>query len=191
VRTRRRRLLAALIAVSALALSFPSFAQDAGETVSTPEPRSRWTLAGGWGHTVQLVTADQTSTNLLLLAPQFTYRLSRVVETVAEAHVAGYVGGADGWFLGIVPVGFRFRVPDSAWRPYVALEAGFGWTNLDIIEINRRFNFILIGGFGARPGGESSPFSIEIRLVHYSNAGTVLPNYGLNSLALVGGWRLR
>ena len=189
--TRGRGLLPALLAAAALAVSLAASAQEGTQSAPPPaEPRSAWSLAGAWGHTVRFVTAAETSSHLLLLAPQWTYRLSRVVEAVAEGHVAGYVGDADGWMLGIVPLGFRFRVPDSAWRPYLALQAGFGWTDLSIIEINRRFNFILCGGFGVRPGGDADPFSIEVRLVHYSNAGTVLPNYGLNSLALVGAWRL-
>ena len=112
---------------------------------------------------------------------------------MAEGHFAGYVGDTDGWFC-------RRRSrsasgsasADSAWRPYLALQAGFGWTDLNVIEINRRFNFILVGGLGraARRRGRAG-LSLEIRLVHYSNAGTVLPNYGLNSLAFVGGWRLK
>jgi len=191
VTTRGRGLLPALLGAAAVAVSLAAPAQDAPAESPPAEPRSGWSLAGAWGHTAQLVTAADTSSHLLLLAPQWTYRLSRVVEAVAEGHVAGYVGDADGWMLGIVPLGFRFRVPDSAWRPYLALQAGFGWTNLDVIEIDRRFNFILEGGFGVRPGGEADPFSLEVRLVHYSNAGTVLPNYGLNSVALVGAWRLR
>ncbi|HEX4439578.1 MAG TPA: acyloxyacyl hydrolase [Thermoanaerobaculia bacterium] len=189
--TRRRGLVTALLGAAALALSLAAPAQEAPEEALPPAAsRSAWSLAGAWGHTVELVTADRTSSHLLLLAPQWTYRLSQVVEGVAEGHVAGYVGDADGWMLGIVPLGFRFRVPDSPWLPYLSVGAGFGWTNLRIIEINRRFDFILCGGFGVRPGGETSPFSVEIRLVHYSNAGTVPPNYGLNSLALVGAWRL-
>ena len=152
---------------------------------------THWALAAGYGHTVPFVTAAETETNLLFLAPQWSYRLGKVVEGVVEGHLAGYVGATDGWFFGALPIGFRFRVPDSPWRPYLALQAGLGWTDLKIIEINRRFNYILVGGLGARPKGEDGRLSLEIRLVHYSNAGTVLPNYGLNSIALVGGWRLK
>ena len=175
--------LAALFAFLVVAPSAAAAQEVAGTT--------HWALAGGYGRTVPFVTAAETETNLLFLAPQWSYRLGSVVEGVVEGHVAGYVGDTDGWFLGALPLGFRFRVPDSAWRPYLALQAGLGWTDLNVIEIDRRFNFILVGGLGARPGGEDGRLSVEIRLVHYSNAGTVLPNYGLNSLALVGGWRLK
>ena len=175
--------VSALLAILALAPAGAAAQEAAGTT--------HWALAAGYGRTVPFVTAAETETNLLFLAPQWSYRLGSVVEGVAEGHLAGYVGDTDGWFFGVLPIGFRFRVPDSAWRPYLALQAGFGWTDLNVIEIDRRFNFILVGGLGARPGGEDGRLSLEIRLVHYSNAGTVLPNYGLNSLALVGGWRLR
>jgi hypothetical protein len=176
-----------------LAASLAAGAQPAAVDATGPpaEPRSAWSIAGGWGHTAQFVTADQTSSHLLLVAPQWSYRLGRVVETVVEGHFAGYVGSGDGWFLGLVPIGLRFRVPDSSWRPYVALHAGFGWTDLRIIELERRFNFILEGGLGGRAPGLDGRLSFEIRLVHYSNAGTVPPNYGLNSIALIGAWRLK
>ena len=186
-----RRALRAAVAAAMLALSTRAGGQEAGAPAPASDSRSHWAILGGWGHTVPFVTAAETRTSLLLLAPQWSYRLGPVVEAVAEAHLAGYAGGADGWFLGVAPLGFRFRVPDSPWRPYLALQAGLGWTDLDVIEIDRRFNFILMGGLGARPKGDDGPLSVEIRLVHYSNAGTVLPNYGLNSIALVGGWRLR
>jgi hypothetical protein len=181
---------AAAAALLPLLVGSSLLGQDLPPPAGAAEPRSQWSLAGGWGHTAQFDTADETSTNLLLLAPQWTYRLGRVVDAVAEGHFAGYVGGEDGWFLGLVPVGFRFHVPDSSWRPYVAVHAGFGWTNLQIIELNRRFNFILEGGFGGLAPGLDRRLSFEVRLVHYSNAGTVLPNYGLNSIGLIGAWRI-
>ena len=156
-----------------------------------PEPQTEWDLTGGYGHTVQFVTADETSDHLALFMPTWGLQLSHVVEYVAAAHFAGYFGDARGYFLGVLPVGARFQLPQVPYRPYFVFQAGFGWTDLEIIEINRRFNYILTGGFGLRWAGEKPESGLlEIRLVHYSNAGTVLPNYGLNSIALVAGWRL-
>jgi hypothetical protein len=186
---RRRRPRAGTAILSILLLGAPVLAYAAPSADGAPS-RAHWWLAGGWGHTAQFVAADETSTNVLLLAPQWTYRLGPAFDAVAEAHFAGYVGGTDGWFLGLVPVGLRFHVSDSSWRPYVAAHAGFGWTNLRIIELNRRFNFILEGGFGGLAPGLNGRVSWEVRLVHYSNAGTVLPNYGLNSIGLIGAWRI-
>jgi len=161
------------------------WAQDA-------EPKSEWELTGGYGHTVQFVMADETSDHLALFMPTWGLRLSRVVEYVAAGHFAGYFGDAKGWFLGLLPVGARFQLPQTPWRPYFVFQAGFGWTDLEIIEINRRFNYILTGGFGLRwPKEKPESGLLELRLVHYSNAGTVLPNYGFNSIALVAGWRIR
>ena len=186
-----RRFLGAAVAAATLAVS-AARAQDSAEAAPpAADPRSHWAILGGLGHTAQFVTSDETKAFLLLAAPQWSYRVSRVVEAVAEGHLAGYVGNADGWFAGVVPIGLRFQVPDSEWRPYLQFGGGFGWTNLDVVEIDRRFNFIVTGALGARPQGEMGPLSLEIRLVHYSNANTVLPNYSLNSIALVGGWRLQ
>ncbi len=161
------------------------WAQDA-------EPKSEWELTGGYGHTVQFVMADETSDHLALFMPTWGLQLSRVVEYVGAGHFAGYFGDAKGWFLGLLPVGARFQLPQAPWRPYFVFQAGFGWTDLEIIEINRRFNYILTGGFGLRwPKEKPESGLLELRLVHYSNAGTVLPNYGFNSIALVAGWRIR
>jgi len=155
------------------------------------EPKSEWTLTGGYGHTVKFVAADETSDHVALVMPTWGRRLSNVVEYVAAAHIAGYFGDARGYFLGILPVGARFQLPNTLLHPYVVFQVGFGWTDLEIIEINRRFNYILTGGFGLRfPKQSPESGLLELRLVHYSNAGTVLPNYGLNSIALVAGWRL-
>ena len=177
------RTRAAALALSAVLCAAAAPAQDA-------QPKTEWTLTLGYGHTVELVHAADTSDHLALFMPQWGRRLSNVVEYVAAGHFAGYFGDANGYFLGILPAGARFQLPNTPLHPYFVFQAGFGWTDLKIIEINRRFNFILTGGFGLRFPKASESGLLEIRLVHYSNAGTVLPNYGLNSIALVAGWRL-
>ena len=63
------------------------------------------------------------------------------------------------------------------------------WTDLDVIELSRRFNFIVQGGLGVQ--GAGGAWTVEARFLHYSNANTVLPNLGLNSVVLLVGWRLR
>jgi hypothetical protein len=158
----------------------------------TPEPRSEWLLGFGVGHTVPLVARAETSDPVLFLAPQWGWRLSSAVELVVEGHFAGYLGDPSSWFFGILPLGARFEFGKTGVRPYLALQAGFGWTDLDVIEIDRRFNYILSGGIGMRwPRWSHGDGILEVRILHYSNAGTVLPNLGLNSIVLVGGWRLR
>jgi Lipid A 3-O-deacylase (PagL) len=172
--------------LAALAL----FCAAAAPAQDTPR-ETEWNLTGGYGHTVHFVAADETSDHLALFMPTWGLQLSRVVEYVAAGHFAGYFGDAKGYFLGVLPVGARFQLPQAPYRPYFVFQAGFGWTDLEIIEINRRFNYILTGGFGLRwPRERPESGLLEIRLVHYSNAGTVLPNYGLNSIALIAGWRL-
>lgn len=156
-----------------------------------PESKTEWLLAAGYGHTVKLNRAE-TDDQGLFLAPQLGLRLGSVVEWVLEAHFAGYLGEADGWMLGVLPVGARFELPRTHLRPYLAVQAGFGWTNLDILELDRRFNFILSGGLGVRwPKAKHGEGLLELRFLHYSNANTAPPNLGLNSVCLVGGWRFR
>src|SRR5205085_2516278 len=93
------RRFAPRIFAAMLAVPFAAAAQEA-------EPASHWTLAAGYGHTVPFVAHAETSTNLGFLAPQWSYRLGSVVEAVVEGHFALYAGSVDGYFLGIVPVGF-------------------------------------------------------------------------------------
>ena len=105
-----RRFLGAAVAAATLAVS-AARAQDSAEAAPpAADPRSHWAILGGLGHTAQFVTSDETKAFLLLAAPQWSYRVSRVVEAVAEGHLAGYVGNADGWFAGVVPIGLRFQV---------------------------------------------------------------------------------
>ena len=69
-------------------------------------------------------------------------------------------------------------------RPVSASVATFG------VAAHRRFHYILTGGFGRRwPGKNPESGLREIRRVHDSNAGTVLPSYGLNSITRIAGGR--
>ncbi len=92
-----------------------------------------------------------------------------------------------------MPVGARFFFGGARAQPYASLGAGFGWTDLTgLDEIDRRFNYLLQGSVGMRsrlPDG--SAWTLEARMSHISNAGTVLPNLGLNTLVFLGGWRFR
>jgi hypothetical protein len=151
--------------------------------------RLKWSIAAGYGFTVQL-NRGRSEEQLVLVAPAVAYPLSRRFELVAEGHFSGYFT-PDGYMLGIVPFGVRYRFSDAAMQPYVALGAGFGWTDLvELDELDRRLNFILQGGIGLRwnqPKGGA--WTLETRLSHLSNAGTVRPNLGLNALVFLGGWR--
>jgi hypothetical protein len=161
-----------------------------------PEPaapafRSRleWSLAAGYGFSVKL-SRGRAEEHLLLVTPAVAWPFSRRFELFVEGHLSGYFT-PEGYMLGIVPIGGRYFFSSDTVQPYLALGAGFGWTNLeDLDELDRRFNYILQASLGARwnrPGGGA--WTLEARINHLSNAGTVLPNLGLNSIVFLGGWR--
>ena len=179
-----RRAAAALLPF--LLLACPLAAEDA------PPPRGpEWTLAAGYGFSVQL-SRGRSEEQMLLVLPGIAVPLSRRFEYVAEGHLAGFFSPS-GYMLGLVPLGVRFFAGSGRVLPYASLGAGFGWTDLaGLDEIDRRFNYILQGSLGARGRlDDGSSWTLEARFDHISNAGTVLPNLGLNSVVFLAGWRFR
>jgi hypothetical protein len=147
-------------------------------------------LLAGYGISVK-VNRGRTEEQLLIVQPQAAWKLGRRFEWLAEGHFAQYFR-PDGWAAGLVPLSARYLFGTERVAPYFGLGAGFGWTNLEIEEIDRRFNFILQAGFGVRGGLPSNrAWIVEARWLHYSNAGTVKPNLGFNAVVLMGGWRFR
>jgi hypothetical protein len=147
-------------------------------------------LLAGFGYSVK-INRGTTEEQVLVLEPQAGFRLGPRFEYVIEGHLARYFR-PDGFAAGLVPVGARYFLGTGKVAPYLGLGAGFCWTNLDVEEINRRFNFIVQGGLGVVGSQERDPsWTLEARWLHYSNAGTVLPNLGLNTLVLLLGWRFR
>jgi hypothetical protein len=128
---------------------------------------------------------------MLLLAPQAGFRIGRRFEWIVEAHLAQFFR-PDGWTVGLVPASARYFFADGPLAPYFGVGAGLCWTNLQIEEIDRRFNFLLEAGAGIRGTPRSGrAWMAELRWVHYSNAGTVRPNLGFNAVVLLAGWRFR
>jgi len=162
-----------------------------GQTLDLPE-RGVPELAAltGFGYSAK-INRGTTEEQVLVLEPQVGFRLGPRFEYMIEGHLARYFR-PDGFAAGLVPVGARYFFGGGKVAPYMELGAGFCWTNLDVDVINRRFNFILQGGVGVV--GSTEPghsWTVEARWVHYSNAGTVLPNLGLNAVVLLVGWRFR
>ena len=124
------------------------------------------------------------------MTPAVAYAFSRQFELFVEGPLSGFFT-PDGYMLGIVPIGGRYSFSAGATQPYLALGAGFGWTNLDELdELDRRFNYILQACVGVRWNRpDLSAWSLEARISHISNAGTVLPNLGLNAIVFLAGWR--
>ncbi len=159
-----------------------------------PIPAGRppeWGIAAGYGLPLDLGRGDSAE-HQVVLWPSVGFRLSGRLEFVAAATLERYLT-PEGYFLGLLPAGLRLSIGNGALLPYVATNLGFGWTDLDkLTEISRRFNFRLEAAAGLRGRvGETSAWTVEARFAHISNAGTSFPNYGLNSLVFLGGWRFR
>jgi len=177
------------VAIATLLASVPAPAQESGPLPSS-EPL-RWAVEAGYGHSLK-VNRGTSEENALLFVPSVNIRLGRRIEYSIEAHFAQYFTPS-GYMLGVMPVGARYFFSGGATLPYFSVGAGFGWTNLvELDEIDRRFNFLLQASAGIRHCvGTAGEWTLEVRWDHISNAGTELPNLGLNSVVLLGGWRFR
>jgi hypothetical protein len=150
-----------------------------------------WVLNAGYGFSVHLQDG-RSNERLFLFEPQVGFRLGSHSEYLVEGHLARYLT-PKGFAAGILPVGVRLSLGRRDVAPYVSGSVGFGWTDLtNIDEISRRFNFFLQGSLGVRRSlSGNRAWTLEARLLHYSNAGTASPNIGLNSLVLLAGWRIQ
>lgn len=176
-------------AVLFLAAAAPLAAQAVG--ARDPDGSPRWSLSAGYGFSFK-VNRGRSKEHVLLAAPSVAFPLSRRFEYVVEGHFAQYYTPS-GWMAGVCPLGGRYTFGSGSVRPYAFLNAGLGWTDLVALdEIDRRFNYLLQGGVGMRGRVfDRAGWSAEVRWTHVSNAGTALPNLGLNSLVFVGGWTFR
>jgi hypothetical protein len=154
-----------------------------------PDRCPEWGVEAGFGFTVHL-NRGRSDEDMVLVVPSASFPLGSHFEYVIEGHLAGFFNPG-GYMLGIMPLGVRY----SPWRgrtmPYVSIGAGFGWTDLtQLDEIDRRFNFLLQGSLGVRQAlASGQAVNFEARFSHISNAGTVLPNLGLNCVVFLVGWR--
>jgi hypothetical protein len=158
-----------------------------GQEVQIPrEPEL--SLFAGVGHTFK-TNRGNTKAWVVELEPQAAFRLGTRFQWLAEAHYTHWFD-PDAWAAGLLPVGARYYFGLGRYSVYFDFLAGLGWTNLQVIEIDRRFNFILTGGPGLRRQIDARhAWFVQARWLHYSNAGTVPPNLGLNSLVVSGGWK--
>ncbi|HEY7574727.1 MAG TPA: acyloxyacyl hydrolase [Thermoanaerobaculia bacterium] len=167
-----------------LALALLWLAPRDSSAQSTPQV----SLLGGFGLSVR-VNRGRTQERMFVLQPQASWRLGKRFDAIVEGHFAKYFQ-PDGWGAGLVPLSARYYFATAGSRPYFNFGAGFCWTNLEIEELDRRFNFILQAGFGIKTDlSARRSWLLEARWYHYSNAGTVRPNLGFNGVVLLGGWR--
>jgi Lipid A 3-O-deacylase (PagL) len=175
----------------AVALLLASVAWAAGEDPA-PIPEGRppeWSLAAGYGFSFK-VNRGRSEEHLFLFEPGVSFRLGPRLEWVVEGHFARYFT-PEGYMVGLVPLEARYYAGSGRILAYFFFGAGLGWTDLtQLDEIDRRFNFLLEGGVGLRGAlSGRQGWSFEARWSHISNAGTVLPNLGLNCLVFLAGWR--
>jgi hypothetical protein len=176
-----------LFAAAALIMLAPALRGQAPRT----DDLAGWSVASGFGFAFHWNRGDSDE-HVLLILPAYSVMLWRRLEYFAEGHIAIYTSPA-GYMLGVMPADLRFYVLSGDTRPYISAGAGLGWTNLtQLIEIDRRFNFLLQGAVGVRGQlGNGQGWSFEARLNHISNGGTKAPNLGLNTLVFVVGWHFR
>jgi Lipid A 3-O-deacylase (PagL) len=180
--------LGALPLILGLAFAAPSPGQTDVARLERKAPE--FSLFGGYGLSVH-VNRGRTDERLLVLQPQAAFRLGSRFQYVIEGHLARYFH-PDGFAAGFVPLGARYFFGSGGAAPYFGLGVGLCWTNLRIEELDRRFNFVLQGGVGVRGNARADRgWMLEARWLHYSNAGTELPNLGFNAVVLLGGWRFR
>jgi len=165
----------------------------AGSAAAQAQERSArlfWNLESGFGISYHLHERNSDERQVIF-APELVKPLGRHWEYVVEGHLSRFTS-PPGYFAGALPVGARYLPLISRLQPFVSVQAGFGWTDLnDIPELSRRFNFLLQGDLGARWNvGEGRSWQVSGRLLHISNGGTREPNLGLNVIVLLVGWRL-
>jgi hypothetical protein len=156
-------------------------------------------LAGSVGHSWAFGWNDASlATSDLQFAgfhPQLGWFQTSRIELYGEGTLHVYWRPRPEVFAGLMGIGARYHLyDDRAWTPYALLSAGLGWTSLDIVEIDRVFNFQVAWGAGLRQITRRGPgWLIEFRNHHISNAGTRGENIGINSATLVVGvhWVLR
>jgi hypothetical protein len=167
-------------------------ARRASAQAIPPGRHPEWGVAAGYGTHIK-IGPGTTDFGVTVLQPSVGFRLSSRLEFVSAATFERYVSPS-GYFVGLLPVGARLSIGNEKILPYLGIGLGVGWTDLDdeVFEISRRFNFRIEGSFGLRiPAGETSAWTLEGRYQHTSNAGTVLPNQGLNSIVGLVGFRFR
>lgn len=154
-------------------------------------------LTGGWGHSWRPPLFGETRTRIAFGAfvPRMGWFVTDRVEGYGEATLFLYYKPEMAVAVGPVGLGGRYYLKTGgSWIPYLVGGAGLIWTSLDVPEIDRVFNFQLVGGIGWRQTRARGPrLLVEFRTHHISNAGTAGENLGIDAATLLTGveWVLR
>ena len=157
------------------------------------------TLAGGWGTGWRfgIPGYGKTTTDVEFVAfhPSLGWLVIDRGEVFGEVALFAYYQPRGALAVGPIAIGGRYHFRNRGRvLPFVSGGAGLIVTRLDIVELDRTFNFQVIYGAGVRwRGDRSRGWRLEIRNHHISNAGTAGENLGLNALMIIGGveWLVR
>jgi hypothetical protein len=103
-------------------------------------------------------------------------------EVGLEPFYQRYTGRVDAFYAGLAAVGRYHFLSLGRFVPYVELAGAGGGTDLDILEIDSDFSFLLFGGGGASVFvTDRIALYAGYRLQHVSNGGTDVRNRGFES----------
>jgi hypothetical protein len=104
------------------------------------------------------------------------------LEVGLEPFYQRYTGGLDAFYAGLAAVGRYHVLSLGRVVPYVELAASAGGTDLNILEIDSDFSFLLFGGVGVSLFvTDHTALYAGYRLQHVSNGGTDSRNRGFES----------
>ena len=157
-----------------------------------------WTrgLVGGWGHSwTPGYGKTKSDVQFVAFHPQLGRFVTDRLELYGEGTLFLYYDPSVAVGGGLAAIGGRYHFwHDRGWTPYVVGITGLIWTDLDIPELDRTFNFQLVYGVGLRVIPPRGPgLIVELRSHHISNAGTAGDNLGINAATILTGvqWVLR
>jgi hypothetical protein len=104
------------------------------------------------------------------------------LEVGLEPFYQRYIGGLDAFYAGLAAVGRYHFLSLGRFVPYLELAAAAGGTDLNILEIDSDFAFLLFGGVGASVFvTDQTALYAGYRMQHVSNGGLEARNRGFES----------
>jgi hypothetical protein len=153
-------------------------------------------LVGGWGIGYKPFWAPTRSdVAFAAVHPRMGWFVEDRLELYGEATLFVYFEPDAAVTAGLGGLAGRYYLrTNGRWIPYIHGGVGLLWTSLDIVEIDRVFNFQHFVGIGWRQNRVRGPrLVLELRNHHISNAGTAGDNLGVNAAVILAGveWVLR
>jgi lipid A 3-O-deacylase len=150
-------------------------------------------MVGGWGIGYQPLWAPTRSdVGFAAVHPRMGWFVEDRTELYGEATLFLYAADIT---AGVGALAGRYYLRTAGrWIPYVHGGVGLLWTSLDVLEIDRTFNFQHFIGVGWRQHRVRGPRLVfELRNHHISNAGTAGDNLGVNAIVALTGveWILK